>query len=74
MNGRQGKYWHGGDWYMGSGRKAHSCIMTFPGGIEASPYQSLDSSIRGISMGLRGGEEFVIRISLKLIYICDKQD
>lgn len=35
-NGRAGKYWHGGTWWPGSGRGGHSCVMTFPAGVEAS--------------------------------------
>jgi hypothetical protein len=35
-SGRAGKHWHGGDWFMSSGRETHACIMTYPNGIEAA--------------------------------------
>jgi CubicO group peptidase (beta-lactamase class C family) len=33
---RLGKFWHGGDWYVGSDREMHACVMKYPNNIEAT--------------------------------------
>ncbi len=35
-SGRLGKFWHGGDMYVGSGREFHSCVMKYPQNVEAT--------------------------------------
>jgi CubicO group peptidase (beta-lactamase class C family) len=34
--GRLGKYWHGGDLFVGSGRQFHACVMKYPQQVEAT--------------------------------------